>query len=1853
MKISQVLKMSRPIMKRSALVLAVLGLMQVTAQAATITKSATGTDLTDGASWGGTAPTSGDGAFWVSTSLGTGLTLGSSSSWGGIGVASALSNIGITGAGPLTLGAGGIDMNASTVNLTLGTPITLGASQIWIVNSGRTLTSSGIISGTSLGLTKAGLGTLTLTGANTYNGTTTIRGGTMLADTASNPTILNSLSTLDFTGSGTFQLKGLASQTRSQIVNGLTLTGGAAIIDANNIGTSTTIDLRGGASLTITRSAGATVDFRATTGTFGTSAIVNTAQANNGTGILGAWATVNTGADWAINNGSDVAAAYTGYNTLSGNTLASAGTVNYRVATNPTTPTGNITLSTAGTIDVNTLRISDTAARTIDVRNGITQGILRFGAVGGLLTSGGGHTIGVSGIGTAGTITAGGADNTAGELIINNASGLTINSVVANNGSGAVTLVKSGSSTLTLNAVNTHSGGTTINSGTLNLARLSNPLGTTGTITVNAGATFGPNSPSSILLNPITLNGGTIANGNSFGFTSGGLITLSDISTFDTGGTGNMTFTNNVSGTGGLIKTGTSKAPVKFNGLNTYTGPTVVNGGILHCKSSLYNNDPAQWTPANITVASGAMLRVNVGGAGEFTLDQAGALFSSLYTVNNNGLKAGSLIGFDTTGVGSSTVTLTNNFADSVGSGGGSVGLMHLGTGPLELTGVNTYSGPSGTDNNGTLKVSSLNSVSNNVGLGTVHATSSSLGAPTTVANGTITLGSNGTFQGGKLTYTGTGETTDRVISFGGANGTTYTFDQSGSGLLKFVSAFTITDNRGAKTIELKGSTAGTGEIASVIPLGQSSALPNHITKSGTGTWTLSAANLNAGGVFTVNGGTLVLANAEAIPGGIGVSGGLSPLTFNGGVLGLGAGNFTRSLTAAGTITGVNFTGNGGWAAYGADRTVNLGGASASIAWATANTGLNGKILILGATNATHTVDLQNPLDLGAATRTVQVDDGTAAIDGKLSGNLTNGNLTKTGLGTLALTGANTYAGATAVNAGTLLVNGNNSGSGTITAASGATLGGTGSIGGAATFSSGAKAVFTITRNPVTQANTTPLTVTGVMTYNTTEVHLNMPTNLPSGVYTLATSVATPSGSVVATPVVDSGSYAAGFTSAVVSLDTTNNKLLLTVNGLPTNPTQLAITDVNGGVTPTASVAFDVTVQAQDANGTPRHVLANTEVILSVKTGTGALGGTTNGTILAGASSVTISGITYSTDESGVVLTATRLSGDTPLTAGDSAAFTVLPSTAAVTLELTGFPSPQTAGATGSLTVTAKNGAGTTATGYTGTVHFASSAVSAGLPSDYTFVSGDNGEHVFTGVTLNTVGTQFITVTDTVTPTLTGTQSGLIITPATAATLVVSGFPSPQSVGVAGSVTVVAKDAYGNTDTNYTGTIQFTSSDGAAGLPGNYTFVGGDLGVHAFPGGVTLNTIGTQSITATDTLTGTITGTQSGIVVWTPPTGFWWTNIGGGLWNVPGNWTNSTDASVPFAPLTAGQPDYSLNFNLAGTYTTTHNLNSGFLLNQLNFGGATMTLEGNSLVFTNNGAALPQINQNSGAAVTVSTPLNLAANTTFGGTGGGYAKLSGELSGAGSLTKDGAGTLEITGLKHNTYSGGTVLNSGTLYLYDVQTFSGLGTGTVTLNGGELYLNRFTCTNSVIVNGGSLTLDNGYGSSITGPITLNAPTLNITSWYVNHQLSGAISGSGGITLLNSIAGGGLIIAATNSYTGLTSVNASTLTIAATGQLASQQIVVTNTALLKLSNSSSLAQTVTLSIADGGAKIDIPNGVTQTVTALYLGSDGKPELIGTWGHSTSDAVNKDDVHFTATSGKLRVLTGLQRGLIIMVQ
>jgi hypothetical protein len=206
-----------------------------------------------------------------------------------------------------------------------------------------------------------------------------------------------------------------------------------------------------------------------------------------------------------------------------------------------------------------------------------------------------------------------------------------------------------------------------------------------------------------------------------------------------------------------------------------------------------------------------------------------------------------------------------------------------------------------------------------------------------------------------------------------------------------------------------------------------------------------------------------------------------------------------------------------------------------------------------------------------------------------------------------------------------------------------------------------------------------------------------------------------------------------------------------------------------------------------------------------------------------------------------------------------SAAVTVNPAAASLFV-VAGFPSPVTAGTAGAFTVTAEDPFGNLATGYTGTVTFSSSDGQAVLPGAYTFTTADNGSHTFSAV-LKTAGAQSLTVTDSGSA-VSGAQAGVTVLPAAATRLSIAA-PASVTADTAFTITVTALDPYGNTAAGYTGTVHFSTSAVQALLPADYTFTTADAGVHAFPAGVRLRGVGTQTLTATDIAIRSITGSTS------------------------------------------------------------------------------------------------------------------------------------------------------------------------------------------------------------------------------------------------------------------------------------------------------------------------------------------------------------------------------------------------------
>ena len=203
------------------------------------------------------------------------------------------------------------------------------------------------------------------------------------------------------------------------------------------------------------------------------------------------------------------------------------------------------------------------------------------------------------------------------------------------------------------------------------------------------------------------------------------------------------------------------------------------------------------------------------------------------------------------------------------------------------------------------------------------------------------------------------------------------------------------------------------------------SGLGSNLVKTGPGTLKLTGAN-GYTGTTRIEGGAL-----EALDG-TGLAAG--SVVLAGGVL-QGTGSFLRAI-------GTGPTGNvswdsgtpeapltGGFAARGGDLTVNLvaPGGGVQLTWASPpNSGMFDSGLLFGSRTANGTVLWTNPIDLVEGTPTITVVRGAdTAPEVNMSGALSgDAGLRKLGDGTLVLSGANTYTRATEIDGGTLLVSG-------------------------------------------------------------------------------------------------------------------------------------------------------------------------------------------------------------------------------------------------------------------------------------------------------------------------------------------------------------------------------------------------------------------------------------------------------------------------------------------------------------------------------------------------------------------------------------------------------------------------------------------------------------------------------------------------------------------------------------------------------------------------------------------------------------------------------------------------------------
>ncbi len=735
----------------------------------------------------------------------------------------------------------------------------------------------------------------------------------------------------------------------------------------------------------------------------------------NLTGATAVWAASNgsSASNWSETNGGAVQALVPGTST--------------DVTIAATTPALDANPSTLGAnMAIKSLTVADTTNGLALNADGYTLTITPADPAAGIVINSGvaASSIGAKlALGAAQTWTNNSANTftVSAQTITNGGNALAIDGTGNINISGAImggagSLTKNGTGVLTLSGVNSYTGGTTVNTGVLDFQNtLAKPA--TGTTTVAAGATLALGVASSgnffTSADVDSLFAGTLANVTNDAASIVGIDTTA----------ASFTYSTSIGATSrGLAKVGSNT--LVLTGTNAYTGDTLIYGGSLQIDTAgaiggtsnitvSASNSSALVIGGNVTAGSGKSLTISGVGAGGFF----GALSTpGTYTGSSEWQGNVTIASATGTRIGTQQGNLT--VSGVIGEAfPGSELLIRNNTGTTILTANNTFTGSTQTFG-GLLRVSAIGNTGAYSPLGT---------------NATIRLGV--TTTSGNLVYTGSGETTDKVID---QSGTTAggTIDQSGTGLLAFTSNLTAT-GAGNKTLTLQGSTAGNGEISGVIVDNSGTNLTS-VAKLGSGTWTLSGAN-TFGGTTTVSAGKLVVANVSAL-GAYGAFGNRTTIG-NGGTLELAtdAPINPEVLDVGSTVTGTVIVNR---ATAGAGFTQTFGSsllgnanlsvqAGANVTSGAATLAFQGVSLSAGAAGTTTLNPTTAAISITGGVSSSSNFAKTLNLDGTnasnaISGNISNGtnvvSLTKTNSSTWTLSGANTYTGTTGVNGGSLVL---------------------------------------------------------------------------------------------------------------------------------------------------------------------------------------------------------------------------------------------------------------------------------------------------------------------------------------------------------------------------------------------------------------------------------------------------------------------------------------------------------------------------------------------------------------------------------------------------------------------------------------------------------------------------------------------------------------------------------------------------------------------------------------------------------------------------------------------------------------
>lgn len=944
-------------------------------------------------------------------------------------------------------GAGGgnanPNVNAATNNVAStaisGGTVTVGS----ILNSGTVTVSTG--------------GTLTINAGGEVRGSST---PTDTALTVSGGTLTN-----NGTITGTLAVSSGTATNAGVVTGAITVSGGTLDLNAgSNIDDTEALTVNGGTlNVNLVESVGTL------SGTGGTISVVAPATLTVVQAANGSFAGSMTGNGLFIKEGASTLT-LTGDSTHTGSLDVNAGTLAFTGS--GATDKTDIDVATAGTLS------SDGGA----FATGADLGLAGNGAL--VLTG----AESIAGLSTSATSTATLTGVTT--ILTLNSVGSALDGVI--DGTGGVTVA---GATATMTAANTYTGATSVTGGTLNITGTgsvaSTAVSTSGgtlntdadalaagaTVTVSSAGTF--TSAGTDSFTAITQSGGTV-NGS-------GVLTLSGAfqqSGGTTGGTVDINAATFTQSDGATIAAGTT---VTSSGTQSLQGGTIAGAldgaGAITAASGTTGITGTVTNAASLTVSGGA---VNLTGTGSVdTSTNAVNVSSGILSTDGDGIADGETV--TVSGFGTLTVTGADTVAVLTQTGG-----TINGSASLTSSGAFTQSGAI-TTTGGTVDINAA-TFTQSGGATIAAGTSVTSSGAQALQGGTIagTLDGAGavTVSTGITNLTGAGAITVATsigINAGGTltsdgNGITDTATVSNSGTFTITGAETIGGLTGAGTTNLTGANLTTGN-ASINTFSGTMQGTGGLVVQGTNETALSGTNTFSGGT-TINSGTLSLANDGSNLSDTGLVTVNAPGTLLlvgdetiGAVQGSGAVNiFSGVLTtgdASSTTLSGNITGAGSLVKQGAgtftvsgnvatNATVNAG----TLALSGTNTmtsitvdgtgrlrllsnaaagGASGQITTTGSViSYGNGVNSATPINLNSNTTQLEVLAADSATQsGVISETAGPRPIEKIGTGTLTLSGANTYTGATTVTAGTLNVqNGaaiaDNS---EVTVASGATFG--------------------------------------------------------------------------------------------------------------------------------------------------------------------------------------------------------------------------------------------------------------------------------------------------------------------------------------------------------------------------------------------------------------------------------------------------------------------------------------------------------------------------------------------------------------------------------------------------------------------------------------------------------------------------------------------------------------------------------------------------------------------------------------------------------------------------------------------